>query len=151
VGFECRYYLADNKGRICKRKDFDNQSGCCLTANQYSCETCEVDSCCSRFENCVSCCLKPDNKASEKYLDSHRFVILSFLSLRVSCFCRVRSWVESGKWSSEFEYCQGICRTWTHSTVHENAFLNSRRFCFSDFGRPLVRPSIHQLTLLPLL
>eukprot|EP00210_Caulerpa_lentillifera_P005343 g5106.t1 len=117
-----KYYLADNRGRICERKSLDYLTGCCPEGNQFSCETCEDDSCCSRYENCVTCCLKPSNNASKKYLTTHQ----------------VRSWEESGKWSSEFEYCQGICRTWTYSTVHENAFLNSRRFCFSDFGRPLI-------------
>jgi len=45
---------------------------------------------------------------------------------------------ESGKFENEFEYCKGICRTWRHSTAHENAFIDSRRFCFSEYGIPLV-------------
>ena len=45
---------------------------------------------------------------------------------------------ETGLWPSPFRYCQGVCRTTSRSTEHENGFIDDRRFCFSKLGRPRV-------------
>ena len=43
---------------------------------------------------------------------------------------------ETGEWSTPFEYCRAVCRTTSRSTDHENAFIDTRRYCFSPGGRP---------------
>lgn len=56
--------IADERGFICLRDDL-LLTGCCnIKADKthlYSCESCNEDHCCEIFENCVSCCLNPDN------------------------------------------------------------------------------------------
>lgn len=48
---------------VCHRDTFDYATGCCTTGEQHSCASCaDDDKCCSLFEDCVSCCLRPDHK-----------------------------------------------------------------------------------------
>ena len=42
---------------------------------------------------------------------------------------------ETGNWASAFAYCRGKCRTSSHSTVHENAYLDTQHHCFSPSGK----------------
>lgn len=58
----CRWFIADDKGLVCKREEIDYVTGCCTTGQRHSCETCsQEDRCCTGYEQCVSCCLKPDH------------------------------------------------------------------------------------------
>lgn len=41
---------------------------------------------------------------------------------------------ETGRWQNAFQYCRGKCRTNSHSTVHENAYLASNVYCYSAMG-----------------
>ena len=41
---------------------------------------------------------------------------------------------ETGYWTNAFDYCEGVCRTTSRSTQHENAYILDRRFCFSKLG-----------------
>lgn len=86
----------------------------------YRCH--ETDRCCSSYEHCVSCCLKPQFNAQE--LMKTQF--------------RIHHHPTTGKWDDAFQYCMGKCRTHKRSTVHENAFIDDRHFCFSDSSRPKV-------------
>lgn len=56
--------ITDERGFICTRDDL-LQTGCCnIKADNtviYNCKSCNDDHCCEIFENCVSCCLNPDN------------------------------------------------------------------------------------------
>ncbi|KFM24030.1 DDT domain-containing protein [Auxenochlorella protothecoides] len=45
---------------------------------------------------------------------------------------------ETGRWETVFQACQAACRTSSHSTLHENAFIALRKHCYSDTGRPRV-------------
>jgi hypothetical protein len=55
-----RWLLADDQGMVCKREDLDYATGCCKGGQRHSCNSCsEVDKCCSEYEQCVSCCMKP--------------------------------------------------------------------------------------------
>ncbi len=81
------------------------------------------DRCCSEYELCVSCCLRPDHKAAE-------------LAPTTPKFARMAA---AGTWGNAFEYCSGICRSHGRSTVHENAYISDRHHCFSRLGRPMVR------------
>jgi len=55
--------IVDERGYICLRSDL-LWTGCCnIEVEQtklYSCDTCIDNSCCSIYEQCVSCCLNPD-------------------------------------------------------------------------------------------
>lgn len=56
--------IADERGFICAREDL-LVTGCCNiqadNTHLYNCATCNEHQCCEVFENCVSCCLNPDN------------------------------------------------------------------------------------------
>eukprot|EP01023_Acetabularia_acetabulum_P013176 TRINITY_DN16302_c0_g1_i1.p2 TRINITY_DN16302_c0_g1~~TRINITY_DN16302_c0_g1_i1.p2 ORF type:complete len:181 (-),score=24.43 TRINITY_DN16302_c0_g1_i1:124-666(-) len=43
---------------------------------------------------------------------------------------------ETGYWKNAFEYCRGLCRPNSNTTVHENAYLSDSHFCFSASGKP---------------
>lgn len=118
------WFVADDKGRVCPRSIFDDVSGCCATAApKHSCESCLLtDKCCSSYEHCVSCCMAPEHGAESRALESPRG----------------KGKLETGMWSNPFEYCRGICRTTSRSTQHENAFIDERKYCFSESGRPWV-------------
>lgn len=59
-----QWYLADDRGRVCPRENFDGSTGCCSDGSpKYDCETCdELDKCCSSYEHCVSCCMSPEHE-----------------------------------------------------------------------------------------
>ncbi|EFN58615.1 hypothetical protein CHLNCDRAFT_17323, partial [Chlorella variabilis] len=114
-----RWYIADDQGMVCSRDSLNYATGCCTGGELHSCTSCEAkDKCCSRYEHCVSCCLRPENKPGEK----------------MQSIFRGRNKPETGHWSTPFEYCQAVCRTTARSTQHENAFILDRRFCFSKVG-----------------
>lgn len=56
--------IADERGFICTREDL-LATGCCSikadNTHLYHCDSCNEYHCCEVFENCVSCCLNPDN------------------------------------------------------------------------------------------
>ncbi|VDM96468.1 unnamed protein product [Thelazia callipaeda] len=59
-----RVSVTDNRGYTCNRNHV-MLNGCCETGNavRFSCASCELSSgCCSYYEHCVSCCLKPEQK-----------------------------------------------------------------------------------------
>lgn len=118
------WYVTDDKGTICEVNQLDPMTGCCSEGDKHSCKTCELrDKCCSTYENCVSCCLAPDNNPSR--------------GLEADVY-RALGHEETGHWTDEYEYCSGKCRTHKRVTVHENAYLSPRHHCFSESERPLV-------------
>jgi SREBP regulating gene protein len=96
-------------------------------ASRYACtqpRRCHAeDQCCSSYEHCVSCCLKPGHRAAE--LAREQF--------------RIHGHAGTGHWGSAFQYCEGKCRTHKRCTQHENAYIDGRHFCFSDSARPKAR------------
>lgn len=58
------HLICDERGFICPREDLLS-TGCCNfkadNTHLYNCETCNENHCCEVYENCVSCCLNPDN------------------------------------------------------------------------------------------
>jgi hypothetical protein len=127
-----RLYLADSTGRVCPRASFLSSTGCCDTSDdaskRLSCETCEpeLDGCCSSYEHCVSCCMRPEN-----YGDAD----LSTLTEEVF---RDKPFV----FDSAFAFCEAACRTTSSSTVHENAFIGARRYCFRYNAGRFKRPKL---------
>jgi hypothetical protein len=86
------------------------------------CRCHDDDHCCSSYEHCVSCCMKPDNNVPK--LMTQQF--------------RIHGNAETGHWSTAFQFCAGKCRTHQRCTEHENSYIHDRHFCFSDAARPLV-------------
>lgn len=121
------YQITDDQGQVCKRDDVNSKTGCCRGGTLHDCSTCDLnDRCCLSYEQCVSCCLKPEHKAGDM--------------AKVAFRAPTRS--ETGHWADAFEYCKGICRTHGGSTMHENAYISPRHHCFSRLGKPLVSPPI---------
>ncbi len=108
----------------------------------------------------MSCCLAPEHGAEQLYsktlrcaacgahgerlLESPRRDHLDrrtqqVAQVAVSAWRRAPKNPSAGMWPSAWEYCRGICRTHSASTMHENAYISTRHHCFSTLGRPLVR------------
>lgn len=124
-----RLHLADSTGHVCPRASFLSHTGCCDTSDdasqKYSCETCEteLDGCCSSYEHCVSCCMRPENHGNTD------------LSTKTEFF-RDKTFT----FESTFAFCEAACRTTSSSTLHENMFIGDRRYCYrfnqGGFKRP---------------
>lgn len=66
-----RSRLIDEHGWLCELGNVDWETGCCAPGRaaeeQYSCRTCEeATKCCEVYENCVGCCMKPDNESERQ-------------------------------------------------------------------------------------
>jgi hypothetical protein len=119
-----RWLIADSAGFVCPRTSLNPASGCCDGGGSaFSCATCDVAAqCCTSYEHCVSCCLKPGHPGSDAGTVASAF--------------RARNHPETGHWASAFDFCAGTCRTTRESTAHENAFISPAHFCFSASGVP---------------
>lgn len=61
--------IADERGFICTRDDLLSTGCCNIKADNthlYNCESCNEDHCCELYENCVSCCLNPENVSNNQ-------------------------------------------------------------------------------------
>jgi hypothetical protein len=115
--------ITDSLGFFCPRENLDYKTGCCTNGERYSCQGCNLeDQCCTEYEHCVSCCLDPRHEAA-------------VLAPRTKRFTRNS---DGGTWPDAWEYCSGLCRTHSRSTVHENAYISTRHHCFSGHGRPML-------------
>lgn len=59
-----RSIIADQNGYTCDRFDLQPNGCCKVTApstKRYTCESCGEHGCCGFYEQCVSCCLHPEN------------------------------------------------------------------------------------------
>ncbi|KAG5682881.1 hypothetical protein PVAND_012200 [Polypedilum vanderplanki] len=110
--------IVDERGFICLRDNL-KATGCCdIQAEQthiYFCDTCDAN-CCEIYENCVSCCLNPDNvpilqKAIAQASDRQKLL-----------FSRV---------TDQFDLCLSICRSNSNSVVNEHYYKSSKRHCFT--------------------
>lgn len=119
--------IADDRGYVCPRNDVLS-NGCCsvvsLATKRYSCETCQDSGCCSIYEHCISCCLRPEKKALLQRIlgkASETFNIL-FASI-----------------TDHFELCLTKCRTSSQSVQHENSYRDPRaKHCYGE-----APPAVH--------
>uniref|UniRef100_A0A7S3GAS1 SREBP regulating gene protein n=2 Tax=Palpitomonas bilix TaxID=652834 RepID=A0A7S3GAS1_9EUKA len=83
---------------------------------QYACDTCVSNTCCTEYDDCVSCCLSPSNERTiEEALlkqNLHRNV-------------------KAAKEISNFQYCAMACRHYSNSVVHENSYLTDFHHCYT--------------------
>ncbi|KAM9821676.1 SREBP regulating gene protein [Syngnathus typhle] len=113
--------LTDELGYVCERKDL-LVNGCCNIkaprSRQHVCKSCLADGCCSVYEYCVSCCLRPDKQAH----------LERFLSRTAQGFQNLFTAVED-----LFELCLAKCRTSSQSVQHENTYRNPQaKFCYGE-------------------
>ena len=126
-------YKAQREGRkshdkdveaICKRENILDNNCCGLEAKQYFCDGCNDRGCCSTFEICVSCCMKPQNKAA----------LVDFVQNTIVFFERFFVAI-----SDQYDLCLSKCRTSSLSVQHENTYRDPvNKFCFSELPPLLV-------------
>ena len=132
-------------GYTCRRENVGD-NGCCLMANTttfHACSGCAEESgCCTTFEYCVSCCLRPDkvppppsllHPLISKQTPSSRGFQVSSLGAFLT---KAKSLLYSSV-SDPFELCLARCRTSSVSVVHENAYVDDLfKYCHSAVDRP---------------
>jgi hypothetical protein len=116
--------LTDEFGAICKRENILDNSCCGPEAKQYFCDGCNERGCCSMFEICVSCCMKPQNKAA----------LVDFVENTIVFFERFFVAI-----SDQYDLCLSKCRTSSLSVQHENTYRDPvNKFCFSELPPLLI-------------
>ncbi|KAA0198436.1 hypothetical protein FBUS_09978, partial [Fasciolopsis buskii] len=109
----------------CPSPDFENSSSSSASARsspnntvsaRFVCDRCDRNRCCSTYEFCVSCCLKPSN------IPLWREVFGQALHFRQRHLLLA---------TSPFELCLAKCRTSSLSVHHENTYRDSsKKNCF---------------------
>jgi len=111
--------IADERGFICTRDDLLSTGCCNIKADNthlYNCESCNEDHCCELYENCVSCCLNPENVPMlEK-------VIAQASDRQKLLFSQL---------TDQFELCLSICRSNSNSVINEHLYRSANKHCFS--------------------
>ena len=104
-------------------------NGCCNINSSFTekhvCLQCdEVLQCCSQYEHCISCCLRPDQRHSLQHILTQAAQTNNVLFVSVS---------------DHFELCLAKCRTSSDSVQHENTYRNKdNKFCFGSKPPPTV-------------
>lgn len=120
------HLVADSRGYLCSHIT-QHPAGCCPPQSKhtqrYTCDTCDPNRCCEGYEQCVSCCLTPNEASTRIAIESHH-------SMRRYAI------------HSAFDICSAACRSGSSSVVHENAYKHNRHHCFG-LSAPEVDPSLH--------
>ena len=115
-----RLVLADDRGYVCPRSELLS-TGCCDTNSSLSqrhvCQDCDrLSRCCSHYELCISCCLRPEQVSSLQQILARAEETNNVLFVSVS---------------DQFELCLAKCRTSSASVQHENTYRDrERKFCY---------------------
>lgn len=81
-------------GYICERRHLEKTSECCDTTSvsiqgPFICDNCtKTNQCCSSFEHCISCCLKPEHVRKETIV-RFEILILLFFSFNRNIFYKI--------------------------------------------------------------
>ncbi|CAF3505876.1 unnamed protein product [Adineta steineri] len=103
--------VVDSKGYVCERRHLEKIDGCCQTTSSsilgpYICDTCSSTTrCCSSFEHCISCCLKPD----------HRIYLQNYIRSR-----DLKTKLLLSHLSTLFDVCVSRCRTHNEKEIVDN-------------------------------
>lgn len=122
-----RSLVADERGFLCGREQL-LVTGCCNSSSEstskYDCSMCSpASSCCSSYEHCISCCLRPQMRHSLQQVLQHAVETNNVLFVSVS---------------DHFELCLAKCRTSSSSVQHENTYRNrEHKFCYGNSPPPL--------------
>ena len=135
-----QHYLADDQGFVCRHRDFDHASGCCLVSGEaslsgyprHSCATCEANGCCTALEFCVACCFDPSRAAQaatmRKKARGAGDPALPVVAPALQDDKRPVSHVASPR--DAFRACHSRCRANSRDTVHMNAYRSPAHHCF---------------------
>jgi len=121
-----RSVLADDRGNVCPRSEVLS-TGCCDSnsslTERHACRDCDqVTQCCSQFELCISCCLRPQQVSSLQQILAKAEQTNNVLLVSVS---------------DHFELCLAVCRTSSASVQHENTYRDrERKFCYGAVPPP---------------
>jgi len=120
-------WIADDKGKLCLRENFDNDMGCCeksVTSFEQGCNlNCnETARCCTIYEFCVACCMSPFSKnvVDQFKKETRDLIYTSLLSD-----------------TDSFEFCKAKCRTSSHSVIGENKYRSNWKHCYGGTPPPL--------------
>jgi len=126
-----RETIADDRGYVCDRSEL-LASGCCdansSTAGRFLCTSCDqVAACCGSYEDCISCCLRPEQRPGLQQILNRAAESNNVLFVSVS---------------DHFELCLAKCRTSSSSVQHENTYRNKmNKFCYGKNPPPTVGSS----------
>lgn len=121
-----RTWLADDKGYVCPRAAV-LRTGCCDTncsqTERHVCRDCDLlAQCCSSYELCISCCLRPEQVSSLQQILTRAEQTNNVLFVSVS---------------DHFELCLAKCRTSSSSVQHENTYRDrEKKFCYGALPPP---------------
>lgn len=137
VVFTCRNsvqgkeVVADDRGFVCPRTELMS-NGCCNSnsseTGKYVCTSCDqIVSCCGSYEDCISCCLRPEQRTSLQQILNKAAESNDVLFVSVS---------------DHFELCLAKCRTSSSSVQHENTYRNKvNKYCYGKNPPPTVGSS----------
>uniref|UniRef100_A0A0R3RW31 SREBP regulating gene protein n=1 Tax=Elaeophora elaphi TaxID=1147741 RepID=A0A0R3RW31_9BILA len=124
-----RTSVTDDRGYTCERA-FLMSNGCCEVSTQsirFSCAWCDLyTGCCSHYEQCVSCCLRPEQKN----------ILLEVIESTSGH--RLRQILSA---TDQFELCMLKCRTSSNSVHSENKYKSEKtKYCYKqEPNRPFSR------------
>ncbi|CAG9539724.1 unnamed protein product [Cercopithifilaria johnstoni] len=116
-----RTSVTDDRGYTCERA-YLLSNGCCEVGTQsvrFSCVWCDLcTGCCSHYEQCVSCCLRPDQKN----------ILLEVIESTSGH--RLRQILSA---TNQFELCMLKCRTSSNSVHSENKYKSEKmKYCYKQ-------------------
>ncbi|KAL4002266.1 hypothetical protein ACH3XW_2740 [Acanthocheilonema viteae] len=124
-----RTFVTDDRGYTCERA-FLMSNGCCEVGThsvRFSCAWCDLYAgCCSHYEQCVSCCLRPEQKN----------ILLKMIESTSGH--RLRQILSA---TDQFELCMLKCRTSSNSVHSENKYKSEKmKYCYKqEPNRPFSR------------
>lgn len=140
LGFVCKLFEIDAKTQCCpnaknhqnsitdkdpflhKNEIFkfpDHNKEKIESGKRFVCDSCDSERCCNIYEHCVSCCLRDEQNARQKFT-----TILDQSSENQKLYHLY------SKVSTIFEFCQLKCRTNSQSVLHENRYRSENIYCF---------------------
>uniref|UniRef100_A0A8R1U0X0 SREBP regulating gene protein n=2 Tax=Onchocerca TaxID=6281 RepID=A0A8R1U0X0_ONCVO len=116
-----RTSITDDRGYTCERA-FLMSNGCCEVGThsvRFSCAWCDLHTgCCSHYEQCVSCCLRPEQKN----------ILLEMIESTSGH--RLRQILSA---TDQFELCMLKCRTSSNSVHSENKYKSEKmKYCYKQ-------------------
>ncbi|VDK80982.1 unnamed protein product [Litomosoides sigmodontis] len=116
-----RTSVTDDRGYTCERA-FLMSNGCCEVGGQsvrFGCASCNLyTGCCSHYEQCVSCCLRPEQKN----------ILLEMIESTSGH--RLRQILSA---TDQFELCVLKCRTSSNSVHSENKYKSEEmKYCYKQ-------------------
>jgi len=120
--------VCDSNGQICAVSSINTSSQCCAHDSSilpaHSCSNCDSTlGCCSHYETCVSCCLKPSTLPTSLRLRDTHFAL---------------------KNASPLQLCAFLCHTSSASLLQsENSFRSEYKHCFLGYGPPVEKSSVN--------